>query len=723
MKFGQKTRIDFLLINNMKIQRLFQLLGYILIVIFMSHCAKDYNMEDGESQFIPLDQQGTKTDRLMIINQSIPLRQIKNANTSPDENYVFTQKYLLGGPIVNGSGVQASHIYYWNNNIYISYNTSGFISNGGFDIIDIQNINNPEVFATGIVGTEYNSIGIFTDPGSDDSKMILAGSSESSGGNYLSQVQIFDLNNSGLPILSPQKIDLNGYVATDVNHLGVVTGTEGGFYQLNLGSQITANYITDLDDARSVAFNKNNGEYIALLGRPGRLVTGLPGNSTTIPLGGISLPGTKAIVRIDAGFAYVALGDEGLKVVDLSSGIVVTSLPRPAIPAGKNQDNYVTNAVSVNDNGYLFIANGAAGIYVSKLVVNGNPEILGYLDMGASVNYVEAYGDLLFAACGEKGVAIIQISGLSDEIPTVTTHPINSSNITENTALSGGNIIGINSLNINARGVCWSTTQNPSLKDNKTANGSGSGSFSSLISGLIPNTAYYVRAYANTSSGTIYGNEIRFTTLSSSAVLQTFTDSRDGNTYKWIEIGSQTWMAQNLSWLPDVSPSGSGSLVAPYYYVYDYNGFDVQEAKSLYNYDKYGVLYNWTSATTACPPGWHLPTDDEWRIIEETLGMNSLETGENRFRYSGDVGLQLRSTGDWYQNEDNDMSSVAFDALPAGYRSRGGSYKYIGTYTAYWALTNYDFHALYRGIYDFNNAVYREYIYKSSGFSVRCIKN
>lgn len=706
----------------MKIQRLLTHLGLILIGIFMSFCTKDTDFEEAESQFINLDFPANISNRLVVVNQSIPLRRIKDGSSLPEEEYIFTQKYILGGPVVNNTSVQASHIKYWNNNVYITYNTAGSVTNGGFDIINFQNINNPIIYATGIEGSEYSSIEIITDTGSGESQMILAGSSETSGGNDISIVQIFDMDITGLPILDPIKIDLNGYTATDINFLGVVTGTSGGFYQLNLGSQNNANYITDLDDVRSIAYNNKNGEYVALLGKPGRLVTGLPGSSSIIPLGGISFPGTKAIVRINNGFAYAALGDGGLKVVDLATGMVTTSLERPEIPTGENQNNYVTNGVSVNQNAYVFIANGAAGIYVAKLIGDGSLETLGYLDMNASVNYVEANGDLLFAACGEKGVAIIQLSGLSDGVPTVSTTSINSVNISENTATSGGNIITNNNMNIQARGVCWSISQNPTIHDNKTVNGSGPGGFSSILTGLSPNTTYYVRAYANTTSGTFYGNEVGFTTLDAGAGSQTFIDSRDGNTYKWIQLGNQIWMAQNLAWLPEVSPSGSGSLVGPYYYVYDYNGFDVENAKSLYNYDKYGVLYNWEAATNACPTGWHLPTDEEWIILEETLGMDPQDAIKDRFRYSGDVGKKLRSQGGWFNNEYNNLNT-GFDAFPAGYRNRGGSYKYIGNYTAFWTQSQNEFYAMYRGLYYFNDGVYRDYFYKSGGFSVRCIKN
>ena len=97
-----------------------------------------------------------------------------------------------------------------------------------------------------------------------------------------------------------------------------------------------------------------------------------------------------------------------------------------------------------------------------------------------------------------------------DGIPTLTTAEI--TNITGATATCGGDITDNGGLNVTARGVCWSTSQNPTVSDSHTTNGSGTGSFSSSITGLSVSTTYYVRAYATTAAGTGYGDEKTFTT-------------------------------------------------------------------------------------------------------------------------------------------------------------------------------------------------------------------
>jgi uncharacterized protein (TIGR02145 family) len=95
--------------------------------------------------------------------------------------------------------------------------------------------------------------------------------------------------------------------------------------------------------------------------------------------------------------------------------------------------------------------------------------------------------------------------------PSITTSSI--SNITANSAITGGNITNDGGSTVTAKGVCWSTSQNPTITGNHTTDGNGPGSFTSSLTGLSFNTIYYVKAYATNNSGTAYGNEISFTTL------------------------------------------------------------------------------------------------------------------------------------------------------------------------------------------------------------------
>lgn len=127
-----------------------------------------------------------------------------------------------------------------------------------------------------------------------------------------------------------------------------------------------------------------------------------------------------------------------------------------------------------------------------------------------TVYYIRAY------ATNEAGTAygsqktFTTLSNVT--IPTVTTN--NVSNITTSTATCGGNVTSDGGANVTARGVCWSTASNPTISNSHTTNGSGTGAFTSSLTGLTPNTTYYVRAYATNGSGTAYGSQKTFTTNS-----------------------------------------------------------------------------------------------------------------------------------------------------------------------------------------------------------------
>ncbi len=131
--------------------------------------------------------------------------------------------------------------------------------------------------------------------------------------------------------------------------------------------------------------------------------------------------------------------------------------------------------------------------------------------------YVRAY------ATNSEGTAYgSQVSFVtkSYSAPTVITHSI--SNITETSALCGGNVTDNGGMTVTSRGVCWSTSQNPTINDSHTLDGSGLGTFTSDITGLSPNTTYYVRAYATNSAGTGYGTQKSLTTQGNTPPPQTW---------------------------------------------------------------------------------------------------------------------------------------------------------------------------------------------------------
>jgi uncharacterized protein (TIGR02145 family) len=310
-------------------------------------------------------------------------------------------------------------------------------------------------------------------------------------------------------------------------------------------------------------------------------------------------------------------------------------------------------------------------------------------------------------------------------IPVLTTTTV--TDITQTTAKSGGIITSEGGAAITASGVCWSTSSNPDISDSKTTDGHGPGNFVSTISGLIPDTTYYVRAYATNSEGTGYGNILTFKTKQTE-ISGTFTDPRDGNIYPFVTIGNQIWMAENLRYLPRVSEPASHSVSTPVYYVYGYNDTNVSIAKSTANYITYGVLYNWPAALAGsqsgwlnpsgvrgvCPAGWHLPSELEWIQLIEYLGG------------AGVTGGKLKETGTTHWNSPNTgaTNEAGFTALPGGNRNAGGTFYGLGIYGNWWSATGYFAdNAKFRYMNNNYSVVGAGNDDVQMGFSVRCVRD
>ncbi len=268
--------------------------------------------------------------------------------------------------------------------------------------------------------------------------------------------------------------------------------------------------------------------------------------------------------------------------------------------------------------------------------------------------YVRAYA--INSAGTAYGSQVSFTTGQSVTTPTVTTSSATS--ITDTSATLGGNVTDNGGAAVTERGVYWGTSQNLETTGTKLQISSGTGTFSTSLTGLSACTTYYIKAYAINSQGEALGSEVSFTTNSGSGgETGTFTDSRDGHEYNWIKICNQVWMAENLTYLPSVSPSSAGSYTDPYYYVYGYQGNSVSEAKATSNYATYGVLYNWpatmagaSSSSTnpcgvqgVCPDGWHLPSDAEWIELEMHLGMSQADADNEGWRGT-DEGGKLKET-------------------------------------------------------------------------------
>lgn len=174
----------------------------------------------------------------------------------------------------------------------------------------------------------------------------------------------------------------------------------------------------------------------------------------------------------------------------------------------------------------------------------------------ATTYFVRAYAT---NTAGTSYGSQVQFTTDAGSIPFVLTSGI--TNITTTSATGGGNVTSQGTTPVTARGVCWSTSTNPTIANSHTSNGTGAGSFTSNITGLMPATTYYVRAYATNTAGTGYGNQVQFTTsagsyatvtTSSITDITTNTASGGGNV---LNQGSTTVTARGVCWSTNNNPT------------------------------------------------------------------------------------------------------------------------------------------------------------------------
>jgi len=172
-----------------------------------------------------------------------------------------------------------------------------------------------------------------------------------------------------------------------------------------------------------------------------------------------------------------------------------------------------------------------------------------------------------------------------------------------------------------------------------------------------------------------------------------FIDIRDGKRYKVVKIGTQIWFAENLAYKPN-----SGDCWA---YNDDEN-----------NIAKYGYLYFWETAKNVCPPGWHLPSNEEWNTLINFLGGQT------------EAGGKLKATVDWKDPNEGGTNSSGFSALPAGNRAVGGSFYHLGEDALFWSSTPESSKSAWRIRLNYNNSsIDLEDSNRLTGRSVRCIKD
>jgi len=166
-----------------------------------------------------------------------------------------------------------------------------------------------------------------------------------------------------------------------------------------------------------------------------------------------------------------------------------------------------------------------------------------------------------------------------------------------------------------------------------------------------------------------------------------------GKTYRTVKIGIQIWMAENLNY---AGPNGDVGKC-----------YDNDPA----NGEKYGRLYTLEEAMKVCPPGWHLPSKEEWEILMAFAGGEKI------------AGKKLKAKSGWFE-DGNGTDDYGFSALPGGYGSSGGSFGSVGYGGYWWSSSEGDSRSAYsRYMYYDNEYASWDYDGKSFLFSVRCLQD
>jgi uncharacterized protein (TIGR02145 family) len=300
--------------------------------------------------------------------------------------------------------------------------------------------------------------------------------------------------------------------------------------------------------------------------------------------------------------------------------------------------------------------------------------------------------------------------------------------ITSTSAVAGGINTIENGNTVTARGFCWAwEIQDPGIGHPSTTADAGTGPFIGIISGLTGNTTYYLRAYAtSTNRGeVIYGNMIDFTTQIGTITFNSdltygVVSDVDGNTYKTIEIGTQTWMAENLR----TTKFNDGEVILN---VTDNKAWTQLTTQSYcwYNNDEtnkyvYGALYNAISIDKLCPANWHVPSYDDWKTLTSFLGGIDVAGGK----------LKETGTAHWFGPNSVSDNASGFSAAGGGLRnSVTGTFDRLAWAGTWWST--YSQYVPYYGIYfvytqeisSSSDKVFNRSYESKSALSIRCIKN
>ncbi|MBQ2906436.1 MAG: carboxypeptidase regulatory-like domain-containing protein [Bacteroidales bacterium] len=399
-----------------------------------------------------------------------------------------------------------------------------------------------------------------------------------------------------------------------------------------------------------------------------------------------------------------ATNENGTSYGEQKSFTTLQNIELPTVTTADVTDITQTTAVSggnVTDDGGAAVT--ARGVCWSKdpnptidnsFISNGNGtgsftiEISGLTS--ATTYYIRAY------ATNSEGTSYGEQKSFTTlqyiQLPTVTTTIV--TNVTSTTATSGGNVTDDGGATVTARGVCWSTSPDPTIDDNKTTDGNGTGAFTSQLTNLTHSTTYYIRAYATNSEGTSYGEQKYFSTLSDGMI----------NGHQYVDLG----LSSGLKWATCNVGADSPEDYGNYY------AWGETETKAEYTQDNsvtFGQQLNdisgnaqYDAATANWGGSWRMPTKDEIReLIYNCNWTPETQNGVDGFKVTGNNGNYI--------------------FIPAsGYRDGSSLYIYGECY--YWSSTPRQYGVEFANILYSDTEFQSEDVnYRYRGLTIRPVSN
>jgi len=398
-------------------------------------------------------------------------------------------------------------------------------------------------------------------------------------------------------------------------------------------------------------------------------------------------------------------------------GVCWSTSPNPTIASDKTEDG------------------PGAGVF-SSIITGLEPDTKYYIRAYATNSAGTAYGNQL---------ELTTLPGF--EVPTLTTAVVIE--IDRNTAVSGGNVVSDGGAEVTARGVVWSTATSPTIDDNRTEDGTGSGAFVSNVANLESNTTYYLRAYATNVAGTAYGNELSFTTLEDGIVFDI-----EGNVYQTVIIGNQEWMAENLRTKTLLNGDPLAGPFAGSDWVQQ-STTDKRAVYTIFNYEHssaaglespeevvaaYGKMYNWFAVETGilCPVGWRVPDTADWNkmidfILADDPNFNETNVGiavkscrQINSPLGGECATEIHPR--WRENNEHfGMNAYGLSLAGVGYiLSSSGNSSWLGARGYWWTASENPANpetAIFRRFNFDDSAVTKGSFNKGVGQPVRCMRD